>query len=169
LKGPHLRNDAYLANWLEAFERVIQDAWLKLNALITAINKRIEDLEGRISDTYTWGQKGTLTIEEGEEGEEAPVSLLALPLRVVRDEELVECTAAAEVSPVADAIVLIVEYLAADAEPVEAATLTLDVGMDFVAVTLEPPLKLKKNDKLRVVIAAVDEEGADVVAQVRCR
>jgi hypothetical protein len=45
--------------------------------------------------------------------------------------------------------------------------------MKFVAVTLDAPFRMAKDDTLRVVIAEVgedeDEALADVVVQARCR
>jgi hypothetical protein len=166
----------------------VKDAWTALSTLVAELDKRITILETRISDTYTWGQKGTLTIEEGEPGEPVSVSLLALPLRIVREEEIVECTAAAEVPGLGG--VLRVQHQASgptgtpptradEVEWTDVATLTLEAEMRFVAVTLPTPLKMKKDDTLRVVIAEVasparaigeeQEELADVVVQARCR
>ena len=193
-----LRNDAQLSVWVEEFERVVKNAWTQLNTLVADLDRRITELETRIADTYTWGQKGTLTVEEAEEGEEAVVTLLALPLRIVRKEEVVECTAAAEVPGMGG--VLIVQHQhsgpdvpdvvppgrrrpRADEEEVpwtDVATLTLEAGMKFVSVMLEEPFEMAKDDTLRVVIAEVgepaegdegeDEEGlGDVVVQARCR
>ena len=158
LKGPHLRNDAFLSRWIEDFERVVKDAWFSLSKLITTIDTRIVVLETRVSDTYTWGQKGVPSIDT-----DAPVTLLALPLRVVRDEEIVECTAASEVPE--GAVTFIVQH-----NEVDLVTLTLD-HVPFVAVPfpLDAPHKVLKDDKLRVVIASVDADIADVVVQVRCR
>jgi hypothetical protein len=194
---PHDRNDAFLSNWVEDFERVVKDAWTKLGVLLGEIDKRVTALENRVSDTYTWGQKGELTVEEPEEGEEPEPTLLALPLRIVRKEEILECTAAAE-KPGAGGV-LIVQHQAsgpivveppveppvtprADEVPDEVpwtdvATLALDAEMKFLAVTLTTPFKMAKDDTLRVVIAEVgeapedDEDGAlaDVVVQARCR
>jgi hypothetical protein len=182
------RGDAHLTGWVDEEQRVLKEAWQDLQTLVAALDARILVLETRIADTYTWGQKGTLTIEEGEPGEPAPVSLLALPLRIVRDEEIVECTAAAEVPGLGG--VLLVQHQAsgptetpptrADEVPwTDVATLTLDAEMRFVAVTLPEPFKMKKDDTLRVVIAEVasparaigeePEELADVVVQARCR
>jgi hypothetical protein len=187
-KDPHLTNDGHLSKWIEDFERVVKDAWTALSTLVAELDKRITILETRISDTYTWGQKGTLTIEEAEPGEEAPVTLLALPLRIVRDEEVVECTAAAEVPGLGG--VLLVQHQASgptgtpptradEVEWIDVATLTFEAEMRFVAVTLPTPFKMKKDDTLRVVIAEVGgaprvvgeepEELADVVVQARCR
>jgi hypothetical protein len=182
------RGDAHLTRWVEEEQRVLKEAWQDLQTLVAALDARILALETRIADTYTWGQKGTLTIEEGEAGEPAPVSLLALPLRIVREEEIVECTAAAEVPGLGG--VLLVQHQAsgptvtpltrADEVPwTDVATLTLEAEMRFVAVTLPTPFKMKKDDTLRVVISEVGgaaraegeepEELADVVCQARCR
>ena len=151
---------------------------------------RVVELENRISDTYTWGQKGTLTVEEAEEGEAPVVTLLALPLRVVRKEEVLECTAAAEVPGAGG--VLIVQHQASGqdaptppatpkrrlpstpAVPVAraapqaddlpwttVATVTIGAGVKFVSVTLATPLQLKKDDTLRVVISEVGEVDED--------
>jgi hypothetical protein len=170
----------------------MKDAWIKLNALIGELDVRITVLETRISDTYTWGQKGELAVEEPVEGEEPEPTLLALPLRIVRKEEILECTAAAE-KPGAGGV-LIVQHQASGpivAEPpvtppvtradevpwTDVATLTLEAEMTFVAVPLDTPFKMAKDDTLRVVIAEVGEvpedaeDGAlaDVVVQARCR
>jgi hypothetical protein len=114
--------------------------------------------------------------------------LLALPLRIVRDEEILECTAAAEVPGLGG--VLRVQHQASGATETpparadeipwtDVATLTLEAEMRFVAVTLPEPFKMTKDDTLRVVIAEVGsatpavgeepEELADVVCQARCR
>jgi hypothetical protein len=132
-------------------------------------------------------------VEEPVEGEAPEPTLLALPLRIVRQEEILECTAAAE-TPGAGGV-LIVQHQAsgpivteppvtppvtprADEVPwTDVATLTFTAGMTFVAVTLPTPFKMAKDDTLRVVIAEVGEppedakDGvlADVVAQARCR
>jgi hypothetical protein len=182
------RGDAHLTGWVEEEQRVLKEAWQDLQTLVAALDARILALETRIADTYTWGQKGTLTIEEGEPGEEVPVSLLALPLRIVRDEEILECTAAAEVPGLGG--VLLVQHQAsgatetpptrADEVPwTDVATLTLDAEMRFIAVTLPEAFKMTKDDTLRVVIAEVGgaaravgeepEELSDVVVQARCR
>lgn len=164
-KGPHLRNDAFLSRWVEDFERVVKDAWFSLSkviaaldARVTGLETRVTNLEQRVSDTYTWGQKGTPTIDE-----DADVTLLALPLRVVRDEEIVECTATSEVPE--GAVTFVVQH-----NEVDVVTLTLD-SVPFVAVPLPPdaPHKVLKDDRLRVVIASVDGDIADVVVQARCR
>jgi hypothetical protein len=182
------RGDAHLTGWVDEEQRVLKEAWQDLQTLVSALDARILALETRIADTYTWGQKGTLTIEEGEPGEPAPVSLLALPLRIVREEEILECTAASEVPGLGG--VLLVQHQASGAPvtpPTRAdevpwttvATLTLEAEMRFVAVTLPEPFTMKKDDTLRVVIAEVGgaarvvgeepEELADVVVQARCR
>jgi hypothetical protein len=194
------RNDAFLSTWVEDFERVVTDAWTKLGVLlagldtrITALEERVTALEERVSDTYTWGQKGELAVEEPVEGEEPEPTLLALPLRIVRKEEVLECTAAAE-QPGAGGV-LIVQHQAsgpivaeppvtppvtsrADAVPwTDVATLTLDAEMKFVSVPLDTPFKMAKDDTLRVVIVEIGEapedaeDGvlADVVVQCRCR
>jgi hypothetical protein len=182
------RGDAHLTGWVDEEQRVLKEAWQDLQTLVAALDARVLALETRIADTYTWGQKGTLTVEEGEPGEPVPVTLLALPLRIVRDEELVECTAAAEVPGLGG--VLLVQHQAsgpivpppmrADEVPwTTVATLTIEAEMKFVAVTLPEPIKMHKDDTLRVVIAAVGgaaraegeepEELADTVVQARCR
>jgi hypothetical protein len=180
------RGDAHLTGWVDEEQRVLKEGWQDLQTLVSALDARLLALETRIADTYTWGQKGTLTIEEGEPGEPAPVSLLALPLRIVREEEIVECTAAAEVPGLGG--VLLVQHQAsgatetpptrADEVPwTDVATLTLEPEMRFVAVTLPEPFTMRKDDTLRVVIAEVggapraddEEELADVVVQARCR
>jgi hypothetical protein len=182
------RGDAHLTGWVDEEQRVLKEAWQDLQTLVASLDARILVLETRIADTYTWGQKGTLTVEEGEPGESVPVTLLALPLRIVRDEEIVECTAAAEVPGLGG--VLLVQHQASgptETPPIRAdevpwtdvATLTIEAEMKFVAVTLPEPFKMKKDDTLRVVIAEVvsparavgeePEELADVVVQARCR
>jgi hypothetical protein len=184
------RGDAHLTGWVEEEQRVLKEAWQDLQTLVAALDARILVLETRIADTYTWGQKGTLTIEEAEAGEEAPVTLLALPLRIVRDEEILECTAASEVPGLGG--VLLVQHQASGATETpptradevvwtDVATLTIEAEMKFVAVTLPEPFKMKKDDTLRVVIAEVaevdgaprvdeePEELSDVVVQARCR
>jgi hypothetical protein len=186
---PYDRNDAHLSKWIEDFERVVKDSWTKLGVLLNEVDKRVTVLEERVSDTYTWGQKGELTVEEPVEGEEPEPTLLALPLRIVRKEEVLECTAAAE-KPGAGGV-LIVQHQASGpivAEPpvtsradevpwTDVATLTLDAEMKFLSVPLTTPFKMAKDDTLRVVIAEVGEaeedaeDGAlaDVVVQARCR
>jgi hypothetical protein len=185
------RGDAHLTGWVEEEQRVLKEAWQDLQTLVAALDARILVLETRVADTYTWGQKGTLTIEEAEEGEPAPITLLALPLRIVRDEEMLECTAAAEVPGLGG--VLLVQHQASGATVTpptpptrvdevvwtDVATLTIEAEMKFVSVTLTEPFKMKKDDTLRVVIAEVasatpavgeePEELADVVVQARCR
>jgi hypothetical protein len=184
----YTRGDAHLTGWVDEEQRVLKEGWQDLQTLVSALDARILALETRIADTYTWGQKGTLTIEEGEPGEPVPVTLLALPLRIVREEEIVECTAAAEVPGLGG--VLRVQHQAsgatgtpparADEVPwTDVATLTVAAGMKFVAVTLPTPFKMKKDDTLRVVIVEVGsaapavgeepEELGDVVVQARCR
>jgi hypothetical protein len=184
----YTRGDAHLTGWVDEEQRILKEGWQDLQTLVSALDARILALETRIADTYTWGQKGTLTIEEAEAGEEAPITLLALPLRIVRDEEILECTAASEVPGLGG--VLLVQHQASGATvtpPTRAdevvwtdvATLTIEAAMKFVAVTLPEPFKMKKDDTLRVVIAEVGsatpavgeepEELADVVCQARCR
>jgi hypothetical protein len=184
----YTRGDAHLTGWVDEEQRVLKEGWQDLQTLVSALDARILALETRIADTYTWGQKGTLTIEEGEPGEEVPITLLALPLRIVREEEIVECTAAAEMPGLGG--VLLVQHQASgptETPPIrvdevpwtDVATLTLDPAMRFVAVTLPTPFKMKKDDTLRVVIAEVGgavraegeepEELGDVVCQARCR
>ena len=63
----------------------MKDAWARLGTLVSVISGRIEVLEKRVSDTYTWGS-GSITVDK----------VIALPLRVVRSEVLVEFTIAAE-------------------------------------------------------------------------
>ena len=75
----------FLTKWLEEFIRVVKDAWARLGTLVGVISGRIEVLEKRVSDTYTWGS-GSITVDK----------IIALPLRVVRSEVLVEFTIAAE-------------------------------------------------------------------------
>ena len=185
---PFLRNDAHLSNWIDELERVLMDAWRTLKSLLEGIDQRITRLETRVADTYTWGQKGTLTIEEAEEGEEAEVTLLALPLRIVRAEEILECTAATEV-PGRGGTLLVQHQASGPDVPDEilpparhrlprppspprrapreevswttVTTLTLSEGSPFVAVAVSPPFKLKKDDALRVVIAEVGEVDED--------
>jgi hypothetical protein len=184
----YTRGDAHLTGWLDEEQRILKEGWQDLQTLVSALDARLLALETRIADTYTWGQKGTLTIEEGEPGEPTPVSLLALSLRIVRDEEIVECTAAAEVPGLGGVLLVQHQASGAPATPptradeipwTDVATLTLDAGMRFVAVTLPEPFTMKKDDTLRVVIAEVTspvraigeepEELADVVVQARCR
>jgi hypothetical protein len=185
------RGDAHLTGWVEEEQRVLKEGWQDLQTLVAALDARIFVLETRVADTYTWGQKGTLTVEEGEPGEPIPVTLLALPLRIVRDEEMLECTAAAEVPGLGG--VLLVQHQASGATVTpptpptrvdevmwtDVATLTIEAEMKFVSVTLPEPFKMKKDDTLRVVIAEVasatpvvgeePEELGDVVVQARCR
>jgi hypothetical protein len=185
------RGDAHLTGWVDEEQRVLKEGWQDLQTLVAALDARILALETRVADTYTWGQKGTLTVEEGEPGEPVPVTLLALPLRIVRDEEMLECTAAAEVPGLGG--VLLVQHQASGeivtppTPPTRAdeivwtdvATLTIEAEMKFVSVILPEPFKMKKDDTLRVVIAEVveaaptigeePEELSDVVVQARCR
>jgi hypothetical protein len=168
------RNDAFLAVWIEEFERVMKDAWVKLNALLEVFDARIKVLETRIADTYTFGQKGTLpAAQEPTEPEAEPeANLLALPLRVVRDEEIMELTAACEIPSIGVPAILTVQHRGgADVEvPWEpVGSLVLDVDVLFVELILSAPWKLKRNDVLRVLIEDPGEDVADVVVQIRCR
>jgi hypothetical protein len=183
------RGDAHLTGWVDEEQRVLKEGWQDLQTLVSALDARILALETRVADTYTWGQKGELTVEEPVEGEAPEPTLLALPLRIVRKEEILECTAAAE-KPGAGGVLLVQHQASGPivAEPpvtpradevvwTDVATLTLDAGMKFVAVTLPEPFTMAKDDTLRVVIAAVGEAPADVedgvladvVVQARCR
>jgi len=187
------RNDAFLSRWIEDFERVMKDAWLKLNEMLQKFHDRITALEQRVADTYTFGQKGALALAVPVEGAPPSLDLIALPLRVVRDEEVVEATLTAEVAPAASCTVA-VEHVVPDAAgstegrpATTVCTLTLPAGGHFVSFSFTlpappparavapPPYKVKKNSVLRAHIVGTggDAEGAggatDVVCQVRCR
>jgi hypothetical protein len=151
VKGPHLRNDAFLARWIEDFERVVKDVWLALQQVLGGIDLRLIALETRVSDTYTWGQRGSLTDNEP----------MALPLRVVRPETIVEFTIAAE-KPAAGAITI--EFRINDAL---FQALTLPSSAPFVAIPLPTPRAVLKDDKLSLFVT---NPGAaeDVVVQARC-
>jgi hypothetical protein len=161
--GPHLRNDAHLANWTDDFIRVMKDAWVKLNQLLGVIEDRLLALEQRIADTYTYGQKGALTLAV-----DGPLTFLALPLRVVRDEELVELVATCETAATDTSTVLAVQHGTGGVFQT-VRTLTLNTGATLVEFKLPTPRKMLRNDVLRVVINAVSLDGKDFVVQVRCR
>lgn len=166
---PFLRNDAFLAVWIDEFERVIKDAWFLLRTLVEGIEARITVLETRIADTYTYGQKGALALAAPpEEGEPVSLSLLALPLRVVRDEEILELTAACETPSEDTTTVLTVQHIV-DTVSTTVGTLTLGTGITFVPLVLPAPKKVKKNEVLRVEITEASETAADFVVQIRCR
>lgn len=148
--GPHLRNDAFLSRWLEDFERVIKDAWLLLGTLLAQIDARLVYLETRVADTYTWGQRGTLTDEER----------IALPLRVVRKEKVVELTVAAEVPSTSGSVSI--EFRVNGAA---AVTLQLPSGAPFVAVPFIRELAV--NDKIEA-FTKNPGNAEDVVVQARC-
>jgi len=148
--GPHLRNDAYLTRWLEDFERVVKDAWIALAQLVASLEARILALETRVADTYTWGQRGTLTDEER----------IALPLRVVRKEKVVELTVAAETPSTSGSVSIQFRVNGA-----VAVTLTLPSGAPFVAVPFIQELAV--NDKLDVFVKSPGT-AEDVVVQARC-
>lgn len=152
LKGPHLRNDAFLSRWVEEFERVVKDAWANLANLITTVEERIVALETRISDTYTWGQRGGLQHEQ----------FVALPLRVVRQETLVEFAIAVETPSTSGAVIIDLRR-----NGVFLTQATLPVGGRFVAVPVT--LALAKNDALAVVVAQEGTDTEDLVVQARCR
>jgi hypothetical protein len=162
--GPHLRNDAFLSKWIDDLERVIKDNWIKLNALLQTFHDRITALERRIADTYTWGQKGPLAVSVPTDPE-APVevSLLALPLRAVRDEEIVEIVVACEKAPELGATTLMVQVNEGNVRQV-----SLNVGVKLAEWVFPVPVKIKRNDALRVLIQAPGD-AADVVVQARCR
>jgi len=150
-----LRNDALLSNWIEDIERVLKDAWLKLQQAFAALEARVLVLEQRIADTYTFGQRGALTLIPDDP------NWVALPLRVVRDEEVLEVTAAAE-NPDTSATV--------DIQRNGASLYTLTIDGPFVSYLFPTPIKVVKNDKLAVVL--LDDGGggcANVVVQIRCR
>jgi hypothetical protein len=168
--GPHLRNDAHLANWTDEFIRIMKDAWVKLGKVIQSIEDRLLALEMRVADTYTYGQKGVITLAVPiEEGGPIPLTILALPLRVVRDEVLLEVVATCEVAGATGGTTFKVQHGPSAAAMADVTTLTLNTGALLAQITLPTPRPMKRNDVLRVIVTAVSLEAADFVVQVRCR
>jgi hypothetical protein len=171
--GPHVRNDAFLSQWIDDLERVLKDAWIKLNSVLKGFDERITILETRVADTYTFGQKGILTVVEDPLDPGAP-TILALPLRVVRNEEIVELVVACEKASTADETTLQVQHAVGNADfTAVGLPLTMGPGMKLAerlfTVAPRTPRKILRNDRLRVVIQVASLDAADIVAQVRCR
>jgi hypothetical protein len=148
----HLRNDSFLARWVEEFERVMKDAWFALSQIINGIEKRILALETRISDTYTFGQVGGLKED----------SRIALPLLVVRDEKLAEWVVTLETPPSGESAVI---ELRRNETQVLATAVMNDEG---TTVALDPQTPLLKNDKLEAWVVTPGVGAADIVCQARC-
>jgi len=164
------RNDAFLSRWIEDFERVIKDGWIKLTSLLQSFDDRIVALEKRIADTYTYGQKGVITLATPpEEGGPTPLTFLALPLRVVRDEELVEVVATCEIPAATTPTTFTIQHGPHKDAMANVTSLTLGVGVPLAQITLATPRKMKRNDVLRVLVAEASLEAADFIVQVRCR
>ena len=147
-----LKFDAILTKWIEEFMRVIKDAWARLGTLVGVISGRIEVLENRVSDTYTWGS-GSITVDKG----------IALPLRVVRSEVLVEFTIAAETASTSGDVQIELQQ--------NGATLingTLPSGSNFAVMPAEDRPGLAVNDKLEVITRSVGTGVKGVVCQARC-
>lgn len=150
-KGPHLRNDAFITRWVEEFERVVKDCWIALGQVLQLIDARLVYLETRVADTYTWGQRGTLTDEEG----------MALPLRVVRDEKIVEFTIASE-KPGSGTISIEFRINGTNFQ-----TLSLPGNSPFVAIPVTPARNVLKDDKLALFVKSPGT-AEDIVVQARC-
>jgi hypothetical protein len=154
-----LQLDAFIARWVEEFIRVLKEAWDKLKFAFEELDKRITALEQRVADTYTFGQKGKL-----KKRPDPDPNWIALPLRVVRDEVLLEVVATVE-TPSSDGDV----NLSVQHEGDEIVVLTLASGEDFTVNTFDPPRDLAYNDKLLVQLRDAGTDAADVVVQIRCR
>ncbi|HJY45348.1 MAG TPA: hypothetical protein VJ301_12060, partial [Propionibacteriaceae bacterium] len=148
-----LKFDAIITKWVDEFIRVMKDSWVKLGTLVGLISGRIEVLEARISDTYTWGS-GSITVDKP----------IALPLRVVRDEEFVEMAIAADTPSTSGAVEI--ELRLNDGELLRGA---LSAGADFVVVPAIGTANLSKDSKLAVITRAAGEGTKGVVVQARCR
>lgn len=155
---PFLRNDALSANWVEQFERAMKDAWIALNKVVVSLETRVSALEQRIADTYTYGQRGGLQVLEDDP------NWIGLPLRVVRNELLLECVGTLQTAPTDGTVTVEIRHNAA-----VVTVLDLAVGATFVSVALPAPRGLLKNDTLTAVLTAGDPTAADVVVQLRCR
>jgi hypothetical protein len=148
-----LRRDAFLSKWLDEFIRVMKDAWVRLSTVFTELESRVSTLETRIADTYTWGQKGHPTADEP----------IALPLRVVRDEELVEMTIAADHEDSRGGITI---DLTRNGDTILSGRLG---GDDIAVIEADPGTKLDKNDILAAIARDVDDTATGIVVQARCR
>jgi hypothetical protein len=148
-----LRFDALLTKWIEEFLRVMKDAWVRLQTLVTAVVGRVLVLETRIADTYTWGQKGALRADEP----------IALPLRVVRNEELVEMTIAADHEDSRGGVTI---DLTRNGTTILSGRLS---GDDLAVIAPNPGITLTRNDILAVIARNVDADAAGIVVQARCR
>jgi hypothetical protein len=152
---PHLKNDAYITRWVEDFERIIKDAWVKLNAWIVGelggLSGRVTVLETRISDTYVFGARGTPAIDTG----------LALPLRVVRSETVKKVTVAVQTpATVGNTSVEFLHNVAVF------QLVTVPAGAVFASATLTRALT--EDDEVSARITAVGTDVANIVAQIRC-
>ena len=154
-----LRYDALLTQWIEDFIRVMKDAWTRLNTLfantlgrIVIIENRLDVLETRISDTYTWGS-GSITVDKP----------IALPLRVVRDETFVEMSIAADTPSEEGAVEI--ELTLNDGTLLNGA---LAAGAAFVVVPAIGTAAVAKDSKLAVITRAVGTGVKGVVVQARC-
>jgi hypothetical protein len=154
-----LRYDALLTQWIEDFIRVMKDAWTRLNTLfantlgrVVIVENKIEVLETRISDTYTWGS-GSITVDKP----------IALPLRVVRDETFVEMSIAAD-TPSEEGSVEI-ELKLNDGTLLNG---TLAAGAEFVVVPAIGTAAIGKDAKLAVITRAAGTGVKGVVVQARC-
>lgn len=148
-----LRYDAILTKWIDEFIRVIKDAWARLSIQINVIVGRIATLETRVSDTYTWGS-GSITKDK----------LIALPLRVVRDETFLEMTIAAETASTSGDVQI--DLVRNDATLISG---TLSSGSTFVVKVAEDKPALAVNDKLAVITRNAGTGVKGVVCQARCR
>jgi hypothetical protein len=181
----HVPNDARLTQWVADLSRSLKDAWVRLNSSVggiesalstqtgsitalegrvTAVEGRVTALEQRIADTYVFAQPGALSATPVGEPPLAP--LVGLPLRVVRQEVLVEAALAlgtAAGSPV---------ILALEHNQLQIATGGLGPGQTFAVAAFTPPRPLAANDVLSIRVLQVGtapQTGADLVVQLRCR
>jgi hypothetical protein len=175
----HLLNDGRLTQWIAEISRSLKDAWVRLNSSVGGIESalstqsgeisgltgRVAALEQRISDTYTFAHPGAVSATPVGEPPQAP--LVGLPLRVVRQEVLVEVAIALETAAGAPGVSVSFEH-----NRTQVAMGGLSAGQTFAVLPFTPPRPLLVNDILAFRVLQVGEAptaGADLVIEARCR
>jgi hypothetical protein len=182
----HIPNDARLTQWVADLSRSLKDAWVRLNSSVggiesaltaqsgeiggltgrvTALEGKVTALEQRIADTYVFAQPGAVSATPVGEPPLAP--LVGLPLRVVRQEVLVEAALALGTAAGPPGLSLALEH-----NQVQIAAGGIAAGQLFAVAAFTPPRPLLANDTLAVRVLQVGAEpapGADLVVQLRCR
>lgn len=140
--------------WVESLIREIASIWSKLRLAINEVNGRVDVLDTRVKDIYTFPYQGSVS-----------PGLVALPLRAVTDSTLIEVFAAVGEAPTGTDIVIHVLK-----NGVSVGTLSVLAGQLTGAVALTVPL-VKDTDSLQpeIMQAGSGEPGHDLVIQYRAR